>query len=134
MTGCDSTGSRLRRDRGFDFAPIVKDSSLDVGVSAKARSRRGPVGCCWSGKTGLAAAVLEAWPEDLHAGFLLDEMITAIGTWLRIAVTARNDELNQAELTPGWPTRVWRGRADHGFHPPISPLRHDQERAEESVS
>jgi hypothetical protein len=37
MTGCDSIGTRMRRDWGSVFAPNVKDSRLDAGVTFRAR-------------------------------------------------------------------------------------------------
>jgi len=62
-------GSRPRRDWVCAFATNVKDSSLDVGVSAQTRTRKVPVGCSWSGTTVSTAAVLEVRPKDRLAGF-----------------------------------------------------------------
>ena len=44
IAGCDSIGSRPRRDWGNDFTTPVEVSSLDFGVSARTRSRRLPAG------------------------------------------------------------------------------------------
>ena len=60
MTGCDSIGSRMRRDCGSVFATNVKDSSLDAGVTIQARSRKDTGWVLFVKTTVSAAAVFQA--------------------------------------------------------------------------
>ena len=92
ITGCDSSGIRMRRDWGSGFAPLSRIRERMLGSLIRARSGRVPVGCYSSRGRFLAATVFEAFAWGLVADFFV------LHRWSRLGIDSGNNRFEREEL------------------------------------